>query len=456
MFNQQNIFFLGAGGIGMSALVRYFLAQGKNVSGYDKTRTTLTDKLIKEGAQLFFEDELSKFPSDFSISNTLVIYTPAIPKTSVLYNHVFSSGFEVLKRSEVLGVITANNQNISIAGTHGKTTISSMVASVLHSSKVPMTAFLGGIANNFSSNYYHDVDSEVTVIEADEYDRSFLKLAPNYAVVSAVDPDHLDIYGTPENMVDAFKEFIYDKVQKDGVVLIEDKLKSKLGDQFITYSIENENATYHTSNIKVVDHTFVADFHGPNSVAKDVKIGLPGIHNLENSLATFGILSEYGLDSELIKKGIQSYRGVERRFDVKINEPKLTFIDDYAHHPQEITQLINSVKKLYKGKKICGIFQPHLFSRTQDFLMEFAEALNLLDELILLEIYPARELPIPGVDSALLLSKVMKNSKILCSKKNVHTYILKTDCTVVLSIGAGDIGMEVENYTNTLKQKLNS
>ena len=454
MFSQKNILFIGAGGIGMSALVRYFLAQGKNVFGYDKTQTALTEKLSKEGAQLFFEDQLPNLQKDLVPENTLVIYTPAIPKDSLLLNYVFTNEFKVLKRSEVLGVITSNHQNICIAGTHGKTTISSMVAAVLNDAEVPLTAFLGGIANNFASNYHHDLESEVTVIEADEYDRSFLKLSPNFAVVTAVDPDHLDIYGTPEDMVNTFKEFITKNVQPRGVVLIQHDLISKLGDNFITYSIDNLNATYYTKNIEVVDHTFVADFYGPNICAKQVKIGLPGIHNLENSLATFGVLAEYGLNSEQIKQGIQNYSGVERRFDVKINEPNLVYIDDYAHHPEEITQLIKSVKKLYQGKKICGIFQPHLFSRTQDFLEGFASALSLLDELILLDIYPARELPIPGVDSNLLLSKVQKNSKILCSKKNVPSYIMNTECTVVLSIGAGDIGMEVDNYVKTLQNKL--
>jgi UDP-N-acetylmuramate--alanine ligase len=453
-FEKKNIYFLGIGGIGMSALVRYFLSLGFNVAGYDKTPTELTSKLIDEGAQISFQDDTSLIPQAFqNEEETLVVRTPAVPIKTQLFQY-FSNGFEVKKRSEILGIITQNQPNISVAGTHGKTTISSMIASCLHHNQEPFTAFLGGIANNLNSNYAHFENSRITVIEADEYDRSFLHLRPDFLVVSAIDPDHLDIYGTPEAMVETFCEFVQKNCKPEGVRLVQHKLKSVLGSNILTYGIEASEADYSVENIQVVDHKFQADFYHQGAYQMTCKVGLSGIHNLENALACFGILKEWGMGVEQIKLGLENYKGVQRRFDVKISSDKLTYIDDYAHHPEEIRQLVKSVRKLYPNKKVLGIFQPHLFSRTQDFAEGFAEVLSGLDECILLDIYPAREEPILGVTSKWLLDMIPMKSKTLCSKVDALTHLQHTDSNVVLSIGAGDIGMEVPTYQKVLQQKL--
>lgn len=450
----EKIFFLGAGGIGMSALIRFFLAQNHEVVGYDKTETKLTQKINSEGANIFYEDTTALIPVSFlNPKEVLIVLTPAIPKDSELLNFFIENNFTILKRAQVLGIITKNERSIAVSGTHGKTTISSLIASCLHYNDKPFTAFLGGISNNLQSNYYHELGSDLTVVEADEYDKSFLQLFPNCIVVSALDPDHLDIYGTEENMIATFRQFTQQNLKPDGAVIAHKSIAHKLNTKCFTYALEDETADYYVKNIQIVQHNFVADFIGPNTEVKNVAIGLPGIHNLENSLAAFAALHFMQMDTHEIAEGIQNYKGVERRFDIKIQKNEVLFVDDYAHHPAEITQLVKSVKILYPNQKICGIFQPHLFSRTRDFLEGFATALELLDELILLDIYPARELPIEGVSSAVLLSKVNKKLKMLCSKKDVLYQLNQTKCNVVLSIGAGDIGAEVEKYTEVLKNK---
>ena len=450
----EKIFFLGAGGIGMSALIRYFLAQNHEVMGYDKTQTKLTQKINSEGASIFYEDNVSLVPASFlNPKEVLVVITPAIPKDSELLNFFIENNFTILKRAQVLGKITQSAKSIAVSGTHGKTTISSLIASCLHHNDKAFTAFLGGISNNLQSNYYHDLGSEITVVEADEYDKSFLQLFPNCIVVSALDPDHLDIYGTEENMIATFQQFTQKNLKENGAVIAHKSIAHKLETTCFTYALEDNTADYFVNNIQIVNHNFVADFNGPKVKVANVAIGLPGIHNLENSLAAFAALHFMGMDVNEIAAGIKNYKGVERRFDIKLQKNDCIFIDDYAHHPAEITQLVKSVKILYPEQKICGVFQPHLFSRTRDFLDGFAEALELLDELILLDIYPARELPIPGVTSEVLLNKVNKKLKMLCSKKDVLHHLNETKCNVVLSIGAGDIGAEVEKYMEVLKNK---
>jgi len=448
---KENIYFIGVGGIGMSALARYFMAQGHRVGGYDKTETVLTKKLVEEGVEIHYEDDLSLVDDAFkNKNNTLVIITPAIPKDHSEWNFFKNEGFELLKRSQVLGRITESNKSVGVAGTHGKTTISSMISHIFKYCKVPFTAFLGGISKDLGSNYYHDTNSEITVIEADEYDRSFLQLKPSIATVSAIDPDHLDIYGTKEEMQKTFKQYLSENLAADGVGIVHSSLTSVLGEEFKTYSIEDDSADYHAANFRVEDAEFLADFKWAEGELKDVKIGLPGIHNMENALVAFGVGIEKGIDPELLKKAIADYSGVDRRFDVQIKSDKLVYIDDYAHHPEEITKLVKSVRKMYPGRKVLGIFQPHLFSRTQDFADGFARSLELLDELLLLDIYPARELPIPGVDSQMLLDLINMNSKTLCSKKQLTSLISASDCDVVLTIGAGDIGAEVQNIKEFL------
>ena len=457
MLEKNNIYFLGAGGIGMSALIRYFLAQGKKVAGYDKTPTGLTEKIISEGALLHFVDEVSEIPVEFTNpENTTLIYTPAIPKDSKQFNFFKEQGFVLYKRSEILGAITKNSFNIGVSGTHGKTTISSMIAHGLKYCDYPFTAFLGGVSKNLQSNYYHDINSKVCVIEADEYDRSFLRLSPDIITVSAVDPDHLDIYGTPEEMVATFRKFLHENLKKGGLGIIEKKLVAQLGDSFLTYSISDHSADFFASNIRINGTEFLADFNWKNGSIADVKIGLPGIHNMENALVAFAALFQLNIPVDKIKNAIAAYIGVDRRFDIQINNEQCIYIDDYAHHPEEIRNLVTSVKKMYPDKKITGVFQPHLFSRTQDFLKGFARSLELLDTVILLDIYPARELPIPGVSSQVLLDEIKKNSKMLCSKKQVLDYLNANECSVVLTIGAGDIGMEVEQIKSCLLNKTNN
>lgn len=451
MTSKKNIYFIGVGGIGMSALARYFQAKGFKVGGYDKTETVLTQKLSEEGIEIHYEDDLQQVNEVFKkVEDTLVIITPAIPENHSEWHFFKDNGFEILKRAQVLGRITESNKSIGVAGTHGKTTISSMIAHLFKFCKVPFTAFLGGISKDLQSNYYHDVNSEITVIEADEYDRSFLHLKPEIATISAIDPDHLDIYGTKEEMEKTFKKYLKENLVKDGIGIIHHSLKSVLGSGYKTYSIEDDLADFFADNFRVENAEFIADFKWEGNVLNDVKIGLPGIHNMENSLVAFAVGIQKGINPELLKEALLNYGGVDRRFDLHIKSDRIVYIDDYAHHPEEINKLVASVRKMFPGKKILGIFQPHLFSRTQDFANEFARSLEELDELLLLDIYPARELPILGVNSQMLLDLINMNSKMLCSKKELEPYLNQSDSYVVLSIGAGDIGAEVENIKKYL------
>lgn len=435
----------------MSALARYFQAKGFKVGGYDKTETVLTQKLSEEGIEIHYEDDLHQVNEVFKqVEDTLVIITPAIPENHSEWHFFKDNGFEILKRAQVLGRITESNKSIGVAGTHGKTTISSMIAHLFKFCKVPFTAFLGGISKDLQSNYYHDVNSEITVIEADEYDRSFLHLKPEIATISAIDPDHLDIYGTKEEMEKTFKKYLKENLVKDGIGIIHHSLKSVLGSGYKTYSIEDDLADFFADNFRVENAEFIADFKWEGNVLNDVKIGLPGIHNMENSLVAFAVGIQKGINPELLKEALLNYGGVDRRFDLHIKSDRIVYIDDYAHHPEEINKLVASVRKMFPGKKILGIFQPHLFSRTQDFANEFARSLEELDELLLLDIYPARELPILGVNSQMLLDLIHMNSKMLCSKKELEPHLKQSDSYVVLSIGAGDIGAEVENIKKYL------
>lgn len=451
MTQKENIYFVGVGGIGMSALARYFLACGHRVGGYDKTETTLTKQLSEEGVDVHYKDDLVFVDKAFKEKeNTLVIYTPAIPENHSELTYFKEQGFELLKRAQVLGRITEATRSVGVAGTHGKTTISSMIAHVFNFCKVPFTAFLGGISKDLGSNYYHDTESIITVIEADEYDRSFLELKPSIAIVSAIDPDHLDIYGTKEEMQRTFQQFLEENLYENGVGIIHSSLATILGKQYKTYSIEDQSADYYAANFRVENTEFIADFRWAEGEIKAVKIGLPGIHNMENALAAFSVGIEEGINPQQLKEAISTYSGVHRRFDVHIKSDKIVYIDDYAHHPEEIKKLVKSVRKMYPNRSIIGVFQPHLYSRTNDFSEEFAKSLELLDELLLLEIYPARELPIPGVDSQMLFDLIHMNSKTLCSKKQVLSLLSASKCNVVLTIGAGDIGAEVQNIKEFL------
>jgi UDP-N-acetylmuramate--alanine ligase len=434
--NIKNIYFIGIGGIGMSALARYFNTQGVVVSGYDKTPTALTDDLIKEGISIHFEDDINQIDK----AATVVVYTPAIPTSHNELNYCKDNGYNVVKRSDVLNWITENAFTIAIAGTHGKTTTTSMTAHILRHSGYGCNAFLGGIASNYGTNFWSH-EKNVVVVEADEYDRSFLKLAPNIAVVTAVDPDHLDIYGTPEEVLKAFGQFT-DKIKNGGILI------QKMGTEFnidssnksvFTYGYNKDNASYHTANLKVVDGSYIFDIVHPAGTMKDVVLNMGGLHNVENATAAIAIAINLGIDEQQIKDAVADFKGVKRRFEYKVKTPNKVLIDDYAHHPEELNALISGVRSLYPNEKMVLIFQPHLYSRTQDQAAGFMETLDKADEVILLPIYPARELPIEGVTSDMLLEGMKLTNKRVLSKDALMEWAATTNDKLVVMAGAGDI-----------------
>jgi len=399
--NIKHIYFIGIGGIGMSALARYFNTQGVVVSGYDKTPTALTADLEKEGIKIHFEDDINQIDKAASV----VVYTPAIPANHSELNYCKDNGYQVVKRSDVLNWITENAFTIAIAGTHGKTTTTSMTAHILRHTGYGCNAFLGGIASNYGTNFWSH-EKNVVVVEADEYDRSFLKLAPNIAVVTAVDPDHLDIYGTPEEVLKAFGQFT-DKIKNGGSLI------QKMGTEFsidssnkqvFSYGYNKDNASYHTADLKVVDGSYHFNLVHPNGVMKDVILNMGGLHNVENATAAIAIALTLGIDEQKIKEAVAAFKGVKRRFEYKVKTSNKVLIDDYAHHPEELNALISGVRSLYPTEKMVLVFQPHLYSRTQDQAAGFMEVLDKADEVILLPIYPARELPIEGITSDMLLA----------------------------------------------------
>ncbi len=445
----------------MSALARFFKANGKNVSGYDKTPTSLTDELIHEQIPVHFEDELNMVPAEFKNSsskeNILIIYTPAIPKDHTCLNWFWKNNYTVVKRSEVLGMITKNSFTIAVAGTHGKTTTSSIIAHLLIEGGVDCSAFLGGISKNYNTNLILQKKTDTTskpvvVVEADEYDRSFLTLEPDIAVVTSMDADHLDIYEDKKNLEDSYRAFVA-KVKKDGIVIYKTGLDLRvLQPNHYTYSITSE-ADFKAENISIVNNQYLFDFTYHDKTLPELSLGLPGRHNVENAVASLAVALQMKVSPEKLSGSLQSYLGVKRRFEFHIRQPEITFIDDYAHHPEELLMAITSIKELFPGKKITGIFQPHLFSRTRDFAEEFAKSLSLLDQLILLEIYPAREKPIAGVDSKIIYDKVSFASKTLCLKNNLLDELKKKQVEVVVTLGAGDIDQLVEPIKEMLLKK---
>lgn len=445
------IYFLGVGGIGMSALARYFISLGCKVSGYDKTKTALTTELEKEGVGIHYDENINKIPEEIkgNNNNSLVIYTPAIPKDNKEYLYFITQNIKLFKRAEVLGLITKNYYTIAVAGTHGKTTTSSIIAHILNECGVDTIAFLGGISLNFNSNLLLNTKAETVVVEADEFDRSFLTLSPNIAIVTSIDADHLDIYGDKNAMHKSYQDFV-NKIDKIGVLITKPENTGALKfDNTITYHVKNE-ANYFPIKIKIEEGTYVLSI---DDVI--IRLGFPGIHNVENAIAAYVVAKQLKLDKTKVVKALEGYRGVKRRFEYHVKSPKLVYIDDYAHHPEELKMCISSVKELYPEKRISGIFQPHLFSRTRDFLDEFAKSLSLLDDLILLDIYPARELPIPGITSQLILDKATAKNKKLLSKDELLNYVSTHDFEVLLTLGAGDIDVFVEPIAKCLKNKLN-
>ncbi len=434
--NIQRIYFIGIGGIGMSALARYFNTQGVKVSGYDKTPTPLTDDLVKEGIQIHFEDDLTQIDKEA----TVIVYTPAIPAEHKELNFYRDNGYNVVKRSDVLQWVTENAFTIGIAGTHGKTTTTSMTAHILRHTGYGCNAFLGGIASNYGTNFWSH-EKNVVVVEADEYDRSFLKLAPNVAVVTAVDPDHLDIYGTAEEVLKAFGQYT-DKIKSNGVLI------QKYGTEFpintankevFTYAYKEPKASFHTSDLKVIDGSYQFDLVHPKGIVNNVVLNMGGLHNVENATAAMAIALQLGIDENKIKEAVASFQGVKRRFEFKIKTANKVLIDDYAHHPEELNALISGVRSLYPNEKMVLVFQPHLYSRTQDQAAGFIEILSKADEVILLPIYPARELPIPGVSSDILLDKMTVAKKTVMSKEQLFEWASNTKDKLIVMAGAGDI-----------------
>lgn len=429
----HNVYFIGIGGIGMSALARYFKAIGKNVSGYDKTETELTQELQQLGIAIHFEDRIDLIPTDYYVENTLVIITPAVPIHHSEWNYFLERDFEVKKRAEVLGIITKDTFCFAVAGTHGKTTTSSILGHILYESGVDVTAFVGGIVENYNSNLIGN-GKTITVVEADEFDRSFLHLYPNIACVTSMDADHLDIYGDSASIEASFVEFADKVTDKSKLFITKD-----LPIQGVTCAV-NEDANFTAFNIRIVNSQYVFDVRTPSETIVNIEFGLPGKHNLMNALMALAMAKTFGLPNENIASALHSFKGIKRRFSYQIKTEKLVYIDDYAHHPTEINAVHQAVWELYPGQKVLAIFQPHLFSRTKDFADDFAQSLAAFDEVILLDIYPARELPMEDITSQWLLNKIDNRNKKLVSNEELIPSILQSEAKVIVTIGAGDIG----------------
>jgi UDP-N-acetylmuramate--alanine ligase len=456
---MDEVYFVGIGGIGMSAIARFFHSTGVKVSGYDKTATVLTKELEAVGINVQYEDNVELIPKNVD----LVVYTPAIPKDHKGLVYYQQNGYKVVKRSDVLQIITESSFNICIAGTHGKTTITSMVAHLLRDSGFGCNAFLGGIAANYGTNFWSS-ERNVCVIEADEYDRSFLKLDPDIAIISSMDPDHLDIYGTAEAMEQAFIDF--SKKVKPGGMLIR-QFGLKRGKELFVgnagthwkYSLQNESADVYATNIRMMNGSYEFDVMMKENMLENVRLNMGGMHNVENAIAAIGVASSLGIENEKIKAAVASYKGVKRRFEYIIKNDRVVFIDDYAHHPEELRALINGAKTLFKGKKCTVIFQPHLFSRTKDHADGFAEVLDMADEVILLPIYPARELPMEGVNSEMILQRMRNEHKRVMTKEELMSWmendyaktVNKEFGEVLITAGAGDIDVLVNPIKELLK-----
>jgi len=442
----HNVYFVGIGGIGMSALARYFKFIGKNVAGYDKTPTHLTDELKAEGIAIHFDDKVELIALPFlNKENTLVVVTPAVPKNHLQWNYFLQNDFVVKKRAEVLGIITKDTYCFAVAGTHGKTTTSSILGHVLYESGLDVTAFLGGIVENYNSNLIGS-GKTITVVEADEFDRSFLHLHPNMACITSMDADHLDIYGDSAAIEATFREFA-EKVEDKKHLFVTNGLPLK----GVTVGV-NEGE-FSATNIRIENGWYVFDVVTPYETITDLRFALPGHHNLTNALLALAMARTYGVESEDIRKALESFKGVKRRFSYQIKKQGLVYIDDYAHHPTEINAVYQAVTELYPNEKVLAIFQPHLFSRTRDFADGFAKSLSAFENIVLLDIYPARELPMEGITSKWLLDKIENPNKKLVSKTDLLSFIKISDATVFVSIGAGDIGEMVPEIKKVLDEK---
>lgn len=447
----SNIYFIGIGGIGMSALARYFKFKGFKVSGYDKTPSDLTHELEEEGIPVHYEDDVTKIPSD--VDDTLIVYTPAIPESLNEFKAAMSGGYKVLKRSQMLGEITAGQNCLAVAGTHGKTTTSTLVAHIITESGEGCSAFLGGISKNYNTNMLMS-HTPVCVVEADEFDRSFHRLHPNVTAITAMDADHLDIYGDLEHVQEAFRIYASQVnetiILKHGLPITAEDTSARI----FTYHFDKAEADFHGTNFRIdeLGH-YTYDLVYPGGTITDIKVGTLGWVNVENSIAAAAICLCHGVDGQKVRHAIGTFEGAKRRLDVHINRPGLTYIDDYAHHPEELASAISSIKNIFPERKLTGVFQPHLFTRTRDFAPEFAKSLSMLDKLILLDIYPAREEPIPGVTSEIIFKDVTCPEKVMITKEELMPLLEKEDIDILATFGAGNIDRFIEPITNMLSER---
>lgn len=452
------VYFVGAGGIGMSALIRYFLFNNKKVGGYDRVRTDLTESLKLEGALIHYEDDVNSIPDIFKDpTHTLIVYTPAIPDNHSELTFFRNNNFEIMKRAQLLGLITRHNRSLCVAGTHGKTTTSSMLAHILKQSHLDCNAFLGGILKNYDSNLMLSSNSDLAVIEADEFDRSFHWLSPYMAVITAIDPDHLDIYGTEAAYRESFAKFV-SLINPQGCLVIRKGIQldtSGFKGKIYTYSAA-DGGDFHAENIRIENGDIIFDFVGPDVRIEDVYLGVPVKINIENGVAAMALAWLNGVEVKEVKAAMATFRGARRRFDFHLKTDKVVLIDDYAHHPAEIKASILSVRELYPDRKITGIFQPHLYTRTRDFAADFATSLSLLDELILLDIYPAREEPIPGVSSEIIFSKVAIENKHLLKMSELIDFMSSKSYDIVLMLGAGNIERLIDPVKEVLSNQAKS
>lgn len=446
----KTYYLVGIGGIGMSAIARYLKEEGNNVFGYDRVCTALTKELEQEGVEIVYEDNSSHIAT---LNVDEVIYTPAIPSDSVILRYVKEMGIPLFKRSEALGRITRGKKTIAVAGTHGKTTTAGLTAHILKNSRIGCSAFLGGISNNYSTNFLINHNSDYVVVEADEYDRSFLRLSPFFSLITSIAEDHLDIYGNLDNLEQAFIQFA-NLTDKNGRLFLKNNLPVKIESEVpeTTYSLTDVDADCYASNIRVSEGTYYFDFHTPDKVYHDMKMTYPGRHNIENAVASLSMALSLGVNECEFREGLATFKGMKRRFDLRIKTDKTIYYDDYAHHPQEIEATIKSLKELYPDKRICGVFQPHLYSRTRDFAGEFAQSLELLDDIILLPIYPAREEPIEGITSDTILGKIRKSSKYYMEKDRLLPFLKTLQPELLVTLGAGDIDRFVEPITEMIRE----
>lgn len=449
--NIKSIVFIGIGGIGMSAIARYFHSKNIKISGYDRTPSPLIDTLIGEGIEVTFEDDIHTIERHPDV----VIYTPAIPKDNKIYNYFLQSDIPMMKRSDILKFITEKYRTIAIAGTHGKTTTSSLVAHILTHSGVGCQAFIGGIALNYNSNYWGNKYSEFAVVEADEYDRSFLKLSPEYAILTSIDADHLDIYGSEEECQNAFIEFT-SKIKAEGTLVVKHglkRIKEMPTTNKITYALQNDLADAYATNITMKNGSYNFDVMSKNFILKDVQLNIGGMHNIENAIAAITIAKQLDLPDDAIREAISSFKGIQRRFEYVVKKEKIVYIDDYAHHPEELKPLLKSAKTLFPKKRCVIAFQPHLFSRTKDFAKEFAQVLDMADEIILLPIYPARELPMEGVTSELIASFMGNPNVTVLTREGLVDYVKHAPIELFITAGAGDIDRVVPEIKKILEER---